>query len=106
VVTVAEMDGVVVGYSVAIFVGEDGELANLAVAPAVQGKGVGTALLREVISTAEGHGVRNLYLEVRQSNRQALSLYRSAGFTDMGQRRGYYSKPVENAVVMVKHFVR
>ena len=47
-----------------------------------------------------GGGARAAYLEVRASNGVALALYARFGFREVGRRRGYYRRPVEDAVVM------
>ena len=93
-------DSGVVGYAVATFVVEQAELANLATAPAARRRGVGGLLLDEVIREAVTRGTRELFLEVRESNRGARALYASRGFTEVGRRRGYYRRPVEDALVL------
>ena len=90
----------VVGYAVAWFVVDEAEVANVAVAPEVRGRGVGARLLDEVLEAARERGVSAAYLEVRDSNAPARSLYRSRGFVEVGRRRRYYRRPVEDALVM------
>lgn len=97
---VAVEAGTVVGYSVSWAVGDEAELANLAVAPARRGEGIGGRLLDHLLETLDARGGANLYLEVRDSNAAAQALYRSRGFTAAGRRKGYYRKPAEDAVVM------
>jgi ribosomal-protein-alanine N-acetyltransferase len=92
--------GAVLGYAVATFVVEQAELANLATAPAARRRGVGGLLLDEVIREAVTRGTRELFLEVRESNRAARALYASRGFVQVGRRRGYYRRPVEDALVL------
>lgn len=89
-----------VGYVVALVVGDEGEIADLAVHPAVRRGGVGAMLLASVEEEASRSGVRSLYLEVRESNDAALALYRGRGFEAVGRRRGYYRHPVEDALVL------
>lgn len=98
--TVAERDGRVVGYSVAWAVGDEAELANLAVAPEHRGAGVAKRLVDHLLQAIEARGGATIYLEVRDSNAPAQGLYRSRGFTAAGRRKGYYRKPTEDAVVM------
>jgi ribosomal-protein-alanine N-acetyltransferase len=45
-------------------------------------------------------GARRATLEVRRSNEGALRLYERFGFTVTGMRRGYYDKPLEDALVL------
>lgn len=98
--TVAERDGAVVGYCVAWMVGDEAELANIAVDPSVRRAGVGAQLLDQFLRAADGHGVTATYLEVRAGNAAALRLYESRGFVATGRRKRYYRDPVEDAVVM------
>ncbi len=92
--------GPVVGYVVAIFAADEAEIANLAVDPGAQRQGVGRRLLDAAIAEAERRGTRVLYLEVRESNQAARSLYRSHGFEQAGRRREYYRHPVEDALLL------
>ena len=92
----------VVGYTVFWWVMEQGELANLAVAPAYRGRGVGSALLDRALEEAGDVGIKSFFLEVRSSNDPALRLYRSRGFAEIGVRKDYYRKPHEDARVLMK----
>lgn len=95
-----DANGVLLGYTVAWFVLDEAELANLAVAPEARGRGIGTVLLEGAIAAAEARGTATMYLEVRASNVSALALYTSHGFVEVGRRRSYYRKPVEDALVL------
>ena len=86
-------DGEVLGYVVAWFVADEGEIANLAVAPAGWGRGIGRALLDAALSEARARTASAVYLEVRDSNERARRLYRSRGFEEVGRRRRYYRRP-------------
>ncbi len=98
---VAELPGAgVVGYGVLWCILDQGELANIAVHPEWGGRRVGRALLRRLLSVGRGRGVRAVFLEVRVSNAPAIALYRSFGFREVGQRRAYYERPREDALVM------
>lgn len=93
-------DGTVLGYVVAWFVADEGQIANLAVAPAGWGSGIGRALLTAALQEAVARGAKDVYLEVRDSNLRARRLYGSSGFKEVGRRRGYYRLPVEDAIVL------
>lgn len=97
--TVAEREGMLVGYCIAWLLGDEAELANLAVAPGARRGGVGAALLDDLLAALDPDDV-TVYLEVRDSNASAQALYRSRGFTASGRRKGYYARPKEDAVVM------
>lgn len=98
---VAEAEkGRIVGYAVAWYVMDEGELANLAVAPSQQGRGIGRQLLDATIEDARARHVSHLYLEVRESNTKARRLYESCGFLEVTRRKGYYRSPVEDALIL------
>lgn len=102
---VAEVDGQVAGYLVGWFAADEGELANIAVAPAWRGHGVASALLDELLAAAASRAVTAVYLEVRESNARARALYAARGFEAVGRRRGYYRRPVEDALVLRRQLV-
>ena len=93
-------DGGVAGYVVAWFVADQGEIANIAVAPDQRGRGVGRALLDAALGEAGARGISAVFLEVRDSNQRARELYASRGFEEVGRRRRYYRRPVEDAIVL------
>jgi len=89
-----------VGYVVALVMGDEGEIADIAVDPSARRSGVGGLLLARAEEEMARGGVGALYLEVRESNVGALGLYRAHGFDAVGRRRGYYRHPVEDALVL------
>ena len=69
----------------------EAEVLTLAVAPAHRRGGVATELLQAAMATAQRSGAEAMFLEVAADNAAALALYRGAGFTQAGLRRGYYA---------------
>lgn len=96
----AEWEGQPVGYAVCWTTLDQSELGNVAVANEVRGRGVGRALVGEVIRRVGERGAAECFLEVRVSNAAAQALYRACGFEVVGRRPRYYSRPVEDALVM------
>ena len=94
----------VLGYVVALVVGPEAEIADLAVAPEARRQGIGRALLEGSVAELRAAGVRTVYLEVRESNRAARALYDAHGFESVGRRRRYYRSPVEDALVLKREF--
>ncbi len=92
-------DGVA-GYVVAHDAGEEGEILNLAVAPARRRLGIGRALVEQVLALLADRGVSEVFLEVRASNAAAQALYGALGFREVGRRSRYYRRPIEDAVVL------
>lgn len=97
---VATRDDVVVGYAVTLLLGDEAEVANIAVDPQARRVGVGARLLDDLLGAVDHPPGVTVYLEVRASNAPAQALYASRGFEAAGTRRGYYSRPIEDAVVM------
>ena len=50
-----------------------------------QGKGYGAASLQKIIKYFKDHGANNIRLSTKESNANALSMYRRAGFLDTGE---------------------
>jgi ribosomal-protein-alanine N-acetyltransferase len=93
-------DGRAVGFCSLWRVADELHINNLAVLPDVRRAGIGSALLRHVLRHGADSGALRATLEVRQSNDAARVLYERFGFTVAGVRRAYYSKPVEDALVL------
>lgn len=89
----SEMDGMV-GYAVLMLAVDEAELLDIAIAAGQQRNGWGRRLLEEMMALARRHNMQRMVLEVRASNAAAITLYRKAGFSDIGLRREYY--PAEN----------
>lgn len=101
-IRVAEQDGVVVGYWIGSRIDDEAELANLAVDPSRRRGGVGGQLLDHFLQHVGAHQRTTVFLEVRASNVGAQELYLRRGFEAIHRRKGYYSQPIEDAVVMVR----
>ena len=87
--TLAERDGVLVGFALSRVVMDEAELLLLACEPRQRGSGIGGALLRSVMADAVRRGAARLHLEVRAGN-PAIGLYDREGFQPVGRRRDYY----------------
>jgi ribosomal-protein-alanine N-acetyltransferase len=92
-------DGRVDGYAGLGEAGDETSVHTIGVDPSVQGRGIGRALLTELIATAAG---RRIVLEVRTDNAPAIGLYESVGFTTLGLRRRYYRPSGADAYTMAR----
>jgi ribosomal-protein-alanine N-acetyltransferase len=88
------------GYAFAHVVADEMKINNVSVAPEVRRRGIGRALMNDLLALARARGCRHVTLEVRVGNAPALSLYRSLGFRDVGRRPGYYQPEGEDALLM------
>jgi ribosomal-protein-alanine N-acetyltransferase len=77
---------------------------NVALRPALRGRGLGTALMHHVFTEARRLGATRATLEVRASNVAARRLYERLGFYVSGTRRNYYTNPVEDALILWMDF--
>lgn len=69
-----------VGYAIAGRAGRTGYLQRLAVDPAVQGRGIGTALVVDTLTSLDRRGVVNVLVNTQEANRSAFELYVKLGF--------------------------
>ncbi len=90
----------IIGYHCFWIVFEELRLMNVAVHASMRRRGVGRALVSEAICQGLTQAATRAVLEVRASNEQAQSLYRSLGFVELSRRLRYYSHPDEDAVLM------
>lgn len=90
----------IVGY-VGLYVSMDeGDITNVAVSDNCRRCGIGDKLLEFLLLQAKGQGVRQIFLEVRKSNHAAQRLYEKHGFQITGERKNFYRKPQEDALLM------
>jgi len=96
-------DHIVCGFIVFREIGDEAELLKIAVAPVMQKQGVGSMLLQRMLQKFHDKKIIRCFLEVRQSNKEAIALYQKYGFVTVGIRQNYYQHghAYEHAHVMV-----
>ena len=100
---VQELDGAIVGYGVLSVALDEAHVLNLCTAAQAEGRGLGRHMLHALLRIARAGGAQRVFLEVRPSNKRAITLYDAAGFNEIGRRPRYYPAPNngrEDAVVM------
>ena len=80
----------VIGYIGMKVVLDEADITNVAVLPAYRKKGIARKLLQQLLDEARQQGIYSIYLEVRDSNAAAITLYKHAGFKEVGKRKNYY----------------
>lgn len=95
---IIEADEKVCGFIIFWIIGDEAELHNISVSPDMKKRGVASHLLDKMVDETKGV-CSKIYLEVRASNRPAISLYEKYRFTKTGIRKSYYSNPVEDALI-------
>lgn len=101
---VLERDGAVSGYGILSVAAGEAHILNLCVEPALRSHGYGEQLLDEMLLRARTASIREIFLEVRPSNHNALALYRKKGFYQVAHRPAYYQAHDgrEDAAVLTK----
>lgn len=99
---VARLDANVVGYVGMWYGGDEAEITNVAVDETFRNQGIAGKLMEKAYEIAKDAGMEKLYLEVRESNEPAKSVYVKSGFKEIGVRKNFYEKPVENAIIMIR----
>jgi ribosomal-protein-alanine N-acetyltransferase len=92
--------GRIVGYVCVWEIADEIHVTNLAVHPTHRRQGLARTLLGGLLADAQARDIRLVVLEVRPSNREAITLYESFGFRVTGRRRGYYYDTGEDALIM------
>ena len=97
--------GEIVGYAGLSRVLDEGYVTNIAVLPAFRGFHIGRRLVDALITYGKENALSFITLEVRESNKAAISLYEKAGFKQVGLRKNFYDSPKENAILMTREFM-
>jgi ribosomal-protein-alanine acetyltransferase len=87
---VGEREGRIVAYGVLMLAPGEAQLLNLSVVPDARRGGLGSELLAQFLDDARRLGAEQVFLEVRESNVAAISLYERAGFVAVARRESYY----------------
>ena len=99
---VAEEDGQLIGGCGLTHILDEGDVHNVMVSPAHQGKGLATLLMTRLLEEGSKQGIAEFTLEVRVSNVAAIRVYEKLGFVSEGVRPRFYEQPVEDALIMWK----
>ena len=99
---VAERGGEITGFLMGREVADEAEIFTFAVVPKHRRQGHGAALVSAAIEGMRSRGIKNLFLEVRESNLGAIAFYERFGFAKIGYRKIYYRDPEEAAITMGK----
>ena len=89
---------IVGGLLIARKAADEAEILTLCVAPVCRNVGLGRALLETAVKELRSAGVRQLFLEVEESNDAALKLYRALGAVPVGKRQRYFESGADAAI--------
>lgn len=100
---VAEDESQIIGYTCFMTVSGEAHLANLAVDADHRRKSVAKQLVERILKDIKARQCTMILLEVRPSNVGAIAFYTKYGFVHLYRRPNYYRRPIEDALVMVRH---
>ena len=87
---ILSVDGIDVGYLSATMVSDECELIKIVVRKSFRGKGYGKILMNDLFRECRKRCVKKIFLEVRENNSMAKSLYENCGLKRTHTRKGYY----------------
>jgi ribosomal-protein-alanine N-acetyltransferase len=90
----------IVGMIVSWLIVDEVHIATIAVHPDFRRKGIGAQILTYALKDASAAGARRAFLEVRERNEAAQTMYRKFDFTITGRRPRYYKDNGEDAILM------
>ncbi len=90
IATIAEIDGIVVGYQISTAMQIGGHLARLATHPQFQRQGIGFAILRDLLIQFKQRGTTRITVNTQEDNLASIALYETAGFTRTGETYPVY----------------
>lgn len=96
----------VVSYAVSYLVSDEIHISNLAVDQNFRRLKIGETMMKLLLQIAIAMDCRFAYLEVRESNFAAISLYKKFGFEIVGVRKNYYQSEKEDALIMSRKLER
>lgn len=97
---VAEVGGQIAGMMVGWLIVDELHVATIATHPDFRGCGIGKKMLVHALLSARDEGAIRAFLEVREHNAVAISMYQSLGFVEDGRRKEYYKDNNEDAILM------
>jgi ribosomal-protein-alanine N-acetyltransferase len=89
----------VAGYIIFWIVEDLLELHKIVSAENYKRKGIGKKLFLFMVEIAKQKKVKEVFLEVRKSNTEAIKFYESFHFELAGTRKDYYQDPMEDALI-------
>lgn len=101
---VAKVGSVVIGYIGAFNVVGEVSITNIVVNKDYRNNGIGNLLLKHLENISVNEKAEFITLEVRKSNKIAIKLYQNNNYEAVGERKNFYEKPTEDAILMTKYF--
>lgn len=90
------------GFGAAMVNYDSADLLDIAVEPDMRMRGIGSSLMQFLIDECKKRSVKEIFLEVRETNEGAIALYEKFGFEQISIRKNYYTSPVCDGLIMRK----
>lgn len=97
---IAEDGGIPFGFITYSVVAPEADIESIFISSEKRRQGMGNVLILQAEENMKKMGVNKIFLEVREKNAPAISLYIKNGFVKISERKNYYGD--ENAVVYIK----
>ncbi|HCM04398.1 MAG TPA: ribosomal-protein-alanine N-acetyltransferase [Oceanospirillales bacterium] len=97
--------GEILGHAILSTVADEASVINIAVSPKAQRQRIGYQLMENILQYAQDKGCVEVFLEVRESNRPAFTMYHQFGFNEVGVRHNYYPSKQgrEDAILLASY---
>lgn len=95
-----DLEGNLIGYAGSWQILDEAHITTIAIKPEFRRKKIAEALLNRILEDCYKNEIKYITLEVRASNKPAISLYEKYGFKSLGIRKGYYQNNNEDALIM------
>jgi ribosomal-protein-alanine N-acetyltransferase len=102
ILLLCEWDAHICGFLAGRQAAGEAEILNFAVHPRFRRLGIASALLSAALTEFTEKGIASVFLEVRESNSPALSLYQKFGFAIASRRKDYYRDPLEDGLCLMR----
>ena len=99
-VALHQQSSTVLGYIFGSTCLDEAEIRNFAVLKQSRRQGYGSALLNHSLLFLQSLQIKKCFLELRESNSNALKIYESFGFKKIALRKSYYNNPCEHAIIL------
>ena len=98
----SDTPGLILGHAVLSTAADEASVINIAVSPKAQRQRIGYQLMENILQYAQSKDCIEVFLEVRESNRPAFTMYHQFGFNEVGVRNNYYptKKGREDAILL------
>lgn len=97
---IASIDDEIVGFAGIKIIVDEADIMNIVTKKSHRNEGIGTLLLKNLISIAYELQLSSISLEVNEENLPAIHLYEKFDFENLGVRKNYYQD--KNAIIMLK----